>query len=681
MAESQTIKTTCPRDCYDACGISATLVDGKVAKVVGDADHPVSQGVLCGKCAIVYNGAWRDPAMRLSRPLKRTGRKGDGEFTPVSWGEALHDIAGRFRALADAGEGHRILHTHYTGTVGLIGGWYPIRLFNRLGATEVDPDTVCNKAGHAALELVFGNSLEGFDPRTIRDARTVLVWGANPSHSAPHQDKGWLKPAHDAGVKIIAVDPIAHGTAQDADLHLKIFPGTDAALAFAFLHVLQANDLIDSEFISRHVQGASDLSADIDAMTPALASELCGVPARLIEEAAISYGRGPSLLWLGQGVQRQPQGGNAFRALSALAAMSGNLAKPGAGLLYMNGPAMRGIDMTTLTGLAQNGVPSISHMDLAAKLEDRSGFKIFCNWNNNPAASSPEQGRLRNALKRDDLFHVAIDLFQTDTTAYADYVLPAASFLEFDDLVVPYFDLTLSAQVKVSEPPGEALPNQEIFRRLAAAIGYNDDRLFESDADLIERLLGQTPFAGTFRDLAAVGTVTLFPEPRIQFSNLQFSTPSGRIELSSERAVEMGLPRLPLPHADKRPADGRLRILSPASLWLMNSSYGNDKNIRRRLGEPKVLLHPNDASDRRIADGDRIVLVNEGGELTLTVAISEVTQPGVGIVHKGRWPNASTGDANINLLVRGRKSDIAESTTVHGTEVELKTVETMKAAE
>jgi anaerobic selenocysteine-containing dehydrogenase len=143
----------------------------------------------------------------------------------------------------------------------------------------------------------------------------------------------------------------------------------------------------------------------------------------------------------------------------------------------------------------------------------------------------------------------------------------------------------------------------------------------------------------------------------------------------------MGLPRSPLPHADERPASGRLRILSPASLWLMNSSYGNDKNIQRRLGEPKITLHPNDARDRKVADGDRIILANEGGELTLTVAISEITQPGVGIVHKGRWPNASTGDANINLLVRGRKSDIAESTTVHGTEVELKIVEMMKAAE
>src|SRR5882757_5942655 len=349
MAHSQTIKTTCPRDCYDACGISVTVNDDGIAKIVGDSDHAVSKGVLCGKCAIAYNGAWRDQSIRLGRPLKRVGSKGEGRFVPVSWDEALQDIAGRFRTFVDAGEGHRILHTHYTGTVGMIGGWFPIRLFNRMGATEVDPDTVCNKAGHAALELTFGNSLEGFDPRTAKDARTILIWGANPSHSAPHQNKGWIKTAHDAGSKIIVVDPLGHGTARAADMHLKLAPGTDAALAFAFLHVLRAARLVDEDFLAAHVDGADELLPAIEAMTPARAAALCGVSAELIEQAAVAYGTGPSLLWLGQGVQRQPQGGNIFRALAALVAFSGNLGKAGAGFLYMNGPGGRGIDMATLT--------------------------------------------------------------------------------------------------------------------------------------------------------------------------------------------------------------------------------------------------------------------------------------------------------------------------------------------
>jgi anaerobic selenocysteine-containing dehydrogenase len=673
MTNSVIVKTTCPRDCYDACGIAVVTRNGAIAKVLGDPEHAISQGTLCAKCAIAYNGAWRDAGLRLSQPLKRVGPKGAGEFVPISWDEALGEMATRLRGLIDSGRARSILHTHYTGTVGLIGGWFPIRLFNRMGATEVDPDTVCNKAGHVALELVFGNSLEGFDPRTVKDARTILVWGANPSHSAPHQNKGWLKKAQDAGAKVIAVDPIGHPTALAADLHLKLRPGSDAALVFGILNVMRTKNLIDDSFVEANVVGAAELMPSIESMTPSRAAELCGVPVDLIEAAAAAYAEGPSLLWLGQGVQRQPQGGNLFRALSALVAFSGNLGKAGAGFLYMNGPAHRGIDMTALMvpSLAHSGTGSISHMDLAATIEDPSKAQAFVNWNNNPAASSPNQARLRRALAREDLFHVAVDLFHTDTTAYADIVLPAASFLEFDDLVLSYFDLTLSAQVKAGDPPGAALSNQEIFRRLASTMGYDDAELFETDADLIARLLEATPYDGPFAELAKAGTVVLFPEPRIQFAELKFATPSGRIELASERAVEQGLPRVPVPHADDRPADGRLRILSPASLWLMNSSYGNDRLIQKRLGPPTVTLHPDDAAERGVAEGDHVVLANESGRLPLSVKISTIAQPGVGIVHKGRWPGASAGDANVNILVAGRKSDIAESTTVHGTEASL----------
>lgn len=667
------VKTTCPRDCYDACGIIVNKRNGEIANVLGDPDHPIARGALCGKCAIAYNGAWRDPALRLSTPLKRVGAKGRGEFAKISWHTALDEIATRLKDLMAQGQARAILHTHYTGTVGLLAGAFPDRFFNRIGATEVDPDTVCNKAGHMALELVFGNSLDGFDPRTARDSRAILIWGANPSHSAPHQDKYWLKKARAGGARIIVVDPIGHDTARAADIHLKLRPGSDAALAFALLHVLDARGVVDKRFLAAHAFGWEELMPAIRAMTPARAEELCGVSRELIEQAALAYGNGPSLLWLGQGGQRQPQGGNILRAVSALVAFTGNLGMKGAGFCYMNGSNGRGIDMAMVTApsLARSGIGSLSHMDLAATLEDSDRARAFINWNNNPAASSPEQGRLRRALERDDLFHVAIDLFHTDTTAYADIVLPAASFLEFDDLVLPYFDLTLSAQVKATDPPGDALPNSEIFRRLAAAMGFNDPELFESDDALIARLIAETPYRGSFADLAKAGTVTLFPEPRVQFADLVFATPSGKIELASARAEEQGLPRTALPHADPPPAKGSIRILSPASPWLMNSSYGNDKVIRRRLGPPTIMLHPDDAAANNLAEGESVLLVNESGELALAVALSDAAQPGMGIVHKGRWPGASPGDANVNALVSARKSDMAESTAVHGTHARL----------
>lgn len=677
MPKEQVVKTTCARDCYDACGIAVYKMGEVITKVLGDPEHAISRGKLCGKCAIAYNGAWRDAALRLSRPLRRTGAKGTHTFVEISWDDALAEIAERFRKIIDAGEARTILHTHYTGTVGLIGGSFPLRLFNRMGATEVDPDTVCNKAGHVALELTFGTSLEGFDPRTARNARTILIWGANPSHSAPHQDVVFVKEAARAGTKIILIDPIAHDTATSADIHLKLLPGTDAALAFAFLNVICGKRLVDQRFLDEHVLGAEELESAIESMPPARAEELCGVPADLIEAAATAYAMGPSLLWLGQGVQRQPKGGNVFRALSALVAFSGNLGKPGAGFLYMNGPGIRGVDMATVTmpQLARSGTKSISHMDLAPTLEDPQHARAFVNWNSNPAASSPEQSRLRKALQRKDLFHVAVELFHTDTTAYADIVLPAASFLESNDLVLPYFDLTLSAQVKTCEPPGEALSNHEIFRRLARAMGYNDSGLFESETEIIERLLAQTSYEGSFADLAEIGTTTLFAEPQLQFRDLKFATPSGRIELASDRAAALGLPRTPTPHADARPARGSVRIISPASAWQMNSSYGNDPVIRKRLGAPTVTLHPDDAAARGFSEGDTAVLVNDTGRLELAVTISRAAQPGVGIVYKGRWPSASAGDANVNVLVAGRKSDMGESTTVHSTVVRLERAE------
>ena len=242
MMAANTIRTTCPRDCYDACGVVVkTSADGTV-NVVGDPAHSVSRGALCGKCSIGYNGVWRDPSIRLTRPLKRVGPKGTGRFEPIDWDAALADIANRLNAIRDSDGAASILQTHYTGTCSLIAGTFPLRFFNSIGATEVDPDTVCNKAGHVALQLMYGESTRGFDPRTIDGSRCVMVWGANPSTSAPHVHQYWLS---ETAVPKIVVDPIRHETAAAADMHLQLYPGTDGALAFAMLHAIRAAGRID----------------------------------------------------------------------------------------------------------------------------------------------------------------------------------------------------------------------------------------------------------------------------------------------------------------------------------------------------------------------------------------------------------------------------------------------------
>jgi anaerobic selenocysteine-containing dehydrogenase len=667
-SEKTIVRTTCPRDCYDACGIAVVKRDGAITKVLGDPDHPVSRGSLCGKCALAYNGVWRDPGQRLQHPLRRVGHKGEGRFERVSWDDAIGDIAARLKRIVAASGPASIWHTHYTGTCSLIAGNFPSRFFNRLGASEVEPDSICNLAGHVALDLVYGNSYTGFDPRMAKDAGTILLWGCNPSASAPHAHKHWLP---ESGAKVVVVDPVRHATAAAADLHLQPFPGSDAALAFALLHVIRRDGLLDRRYLEEHALGWDEIEPKLEECTPAWGERVTGVPSALIEEAARLYGRGPSLLWLGQGLQRQPMGGNVMRACVLLPAATGNIGKPGAGFYYLNGSGRKGVDGDYLSAshLRRQPAHSLSHMDLAGSLADPERSRaLFC-WNINIAASNPDQRRLHQALRREDLLTVVVDLFQTDTADFADYVLPAASFLEFDDIVSSYFNLTLSAQAKAAEPMGDALPNQDIFRRLARAMGYDEPELYEPDETILDEICRQTGRTGGFAALKAKGTVQVFAEPLLQFADGKFPTPSGKIEIASARAEAMGLPRLPLPHADPRPAAGRLRLLSPSSAWAMNTSYGNDLKNREKIAGEGVTLHPADAESRGLVEGALARLANEEGEILLPVHLAARVPPGVALAAKGSWPKLDGQRRNINVLHAGRKADMGESTAVHGIEV------------
>ena len=674
MSGAQTgevILSTCPRDCYDSCGILVLKDQGAVRAVRGDPLHPVARGHLCGKCSTAYNREWLDPKKRLTRPLRRTGAKGSGEFAAVSWEVAIGEIARALEQIIARHGAPAILDVHYTGTISLLAGLAPMRFFHRLGSTEVLPDTICNMAGHVALRYLYGTSLEGFDPRMAQQARCILVWGANPHASAPHAHEHWLT---ETAAEVIVVDPVRTPTAAAADLHVQPFPGSDAALAFAVLKVMQRDGLIDEAYVARHVLGFEELAPVIERLSLERLAGLTRVPVALIERLAHLYAPGPSLLWLGQGLQRQRTGGNVMRACALLPALSGNLGKPGAGVLYLNGNLeQRGLDESYLAGphLARAPLPTLSHMDLAAALADPARSRGLIVWNMNPLASCPRQAQLRRALEREDLLTVVLDLFATDTTAYADYVLPAASFLEFDDLIAPYFQLALSAQVRAMAPPGDALPNLEIFRRLARALRFNEPELAESDASILATLLSRSGTGEDFASLARKGTIFVPPEPRIQFANGQFPTPSGRIEVASASAERDGLPRLPQCWTDAPPPPGRLRLLTPADAWLLNTSFGNVEQIGRRLGPALIGLNPADAAERGLEDGARARVRNACGELVLTVRITEEVARGVALSHKGRWLGGEARGANVNLLNPGDKSDMGESTAVHGVEVEV----------
>jgi anaerobic selenocysteine-containing dehydrogenase len=669
-ARDEVVLTTCPRDCYDTCGMWVHRRDGVVTAVRGNPAHAVTRGALCGKCSTAYNREWRDPQRRLSQPSRRVGAKGAGRFEPISWETAFAEIAERLHHIIASHGAPSILNAHYTGTISLLAGIAPLRFFHRLGATEVVPDTICNMAGHVALRYLYGSSVDGFDPRTAEDAACIVVWGANPHASAPHAHEYWLP---ESGATVVVVDPIRTPTAALADIHLQPFPGSDAALAFALLHVIQREGLIDAAFIAAHVQGWEELEPQLAACDPKWGAAVTGVPAELIEKVAVLYARGPSLLWLGQGLQRQTTGGNVMRACGVLPAATGNLCKPGAGFLYLNGNLrQRRIDENYLAGFhlaPPGGAPSISHMDFAAALEDPARSRALFVWNMNPLASCPQQARLRRALRREDLLTIALDLFATDSTQMADYVLPAASFLEFDDLIASYFQLTLSAQVKVMEPMGGALPNLEIFRRLARAMNYCEPELQESDAAILATLMQRSGLGLDFASLAKRGSIWVPERPAVQFADGVFATPSGRIEIASARAAADGHPRLPQAWSDARPAAGNLRLLSPAHAWLMNTSFGNVLQIENRIGEATIALHPADAAERRLAEGDSASVRNDCGSLSLKVTISDELPRGVALAHKGRWLSMDAASANVNVLNAGCKSDMGESTAVHSVEV------------
>jgi len=674
MSQSiEKIRSNCPRDCYDGCGIIIDKVDGEIQRVLGDPDHPVSRGRLCSKCALAYNGAWRDEKARLLYPMKRVGPKGEGKFERIDWQEALDTISTRLGKIIEEKGAQAILNTHYSGTLSLIALEFPMRFFNRLGCTDVSGDTICNAAGHVAWGLLFGESYVGFDPRTAKDSNCILVWGANPSHSAPHAHKHWLP---ESPAKVIVVDPVKTETAKQADLHLQPRPGSDAALAFSILHVLKRDGSFDEGFIEAHTQGAEEIAAFIESANPEWGEKITGVPAKYIEDAAAIYGRGPSLLWAGQGLQRQTTGGNVMRAVGLLPTMTGNVGKPGAGFCYLNmTPAVAGLDFEALEGanLARGESQSISHMDFAEELVDSGKYQALFSWNTNPVASVPNYEQFCEAMSREDLFTVAIDCFPTDTVDYADIVLPAASFLEFDDITFSYFHMLIGVQSKAQEAMGESLPNQEIFRRLSKAMGFEEKDLYETDESLIATMMTQIGLDFDFEEFKRKGHIAVGDEAIIFYEDLKFPTLSGKIEIASKQAEEQGLPRAPQPWADEPSTSGKLRLLTPASNWRMNDSYANDADIIKRSGPPSVTLHPDDAQRFNIMENDKVRLHNDSGEVELLAHIDDITTKGVALSYKGRWPKID-GHNHMNVLHKAEKSDMGESTSVHSTEVYISLV-------
>ncbi len=533
--------SVCPLDCPDTCSLSVAVEDDRIVEVRGSRANPYTAGVICAKVArdfpAIANGEGR-----LLAPLRRTGPKGEGRFERISWEEALDVIHARFTAVIAAHGPQAILPLNYAGPHGMLAcGSMDLRFFHKLGATLLDRKPLCGGIRTEAWLGTFG-PVPGIPPEQVGLSRLIIAWGNNVTWSNLHL-MPVINMARRRGGKLVVVDPKRTKVAEQADLHLALRPGTDVILAWAITNELERLGGLDHAFIERHVQGFEGYMERVRRVSLADAERITGVPRARIQEVAEWYhALSPAAISVGNGLERNQNGGSGIRAIFALPALAGKLGVPGGGLV--NGGSLafpKTMARLQRPDLARAGTRTLNIVDVGAHLLDPAlspPIKALFIYNHNPVIVHPDQNRLRRGLLREDLFTVGADVVMTDSMAYCDIVLPASSHFEYDDLYPAYGQHWLQRAEPVIRPRGESLPNTEIFRRLAARFGFDDPIFTAPDARLMDdamdasdpRLGGIRPSQlPTDRALA----MTWEGEPAVLFRNVFPGTPSGKVELAS----------------------------------------------------------------------------------------------------------------------------------------------------
>ncbi len=661
-ADPFTVRGACPHDCPDTCALVTTVKDGIATEVRGNPAHPMTAGVLCTKVSR-YAERTHHPE-RVVKPLRRTGPKGAGHFEPVGWDEALSEIAARLGAIA-ARDPQAILPYSYAGTMGLVQGEAMAgRFFHRLGASLLDR-TICAAAGGEALVHTLGAKV-GMRVEFFAESRLILIWGSNSIASNLHF---WrlAQQARRAGARLVCIDPRRTETAEKCDEHVQLQPGTDAALALAMMHELVVNDWLDHDYIARHTLGWEALRERALQWPPERAAAVCGVPVSQIRELARDYGTmSPAAIRLNYGMQRVRGGGNAVRAIACLPALTGAWRHRAGGLLLSNSgrfPARReALQRPDLLGERRPRTINMSTIgdDLLRSASPAFGPRIeaVIVYNSNPLAVAPDSGRVVQGFAREDLFTVVLEHFQTDTADYADYVLPATTQLEHWDIHGAYGHTDVLLNRPAIAPLGEALPNTEIFRRLASRMGYTDPCFSEDDESLC-----RTAFADVvdFERLLADGFAPL-PVHEAPFAQGGFSTPSGRCEFFSERLARRGMDGLPdhVPNYETPGSDTRypLAMISPPARHFLNSSFVNVKSLRDIEGEPVLEISAQDAATRGITSGRVVRVFNDRGDYHCKAIISDRARPGVVNGLGIWWRKLGPRGTNVNELTSQKLTDL-----------------------
>jgi anaerobic selenocysteine-containing dehydrogenase len=652
------------------------VADGQAARLVGDPTHPFTRGTLCAKVNHYLERVYHPD--RVLHPLKRVGPKGEGRFERISWDEALADIAGRWRAIVAESGAEAILPYSSAGVQGLIQmASIDRRLFGSMGCSALD-QTICGAVASAGLKATIGVG-SGIDPEEIVHSRFIVLWGTNTIVTNLHY---WpfVREAQSRGATVVVVDPIRTRTAEAADWHLAIRPGTDAMLALAMMHVIVRDGLVDEDYVSRHAVGYDALKARVSDYAPAGVADAVGLPAAEIERFARAYATTqPSLLRPLIGIEHHRNGAMQFRTIACLPVLTGAWRHRGGGLARSTHALhFAALDLAHLEmpHVHVPGVRALNMRDLGKDLCDQSlspPVRALMVYGANPVVSMPNQALIRQGLAREDLFTVVHDLFVTDTALYADYVLPATSQIEHLDLSPAWGHLYLALNRPAIAPRGESVSNTELFRRLAAALGRTEPWLFESDESMLRAALasGHPWLEGiTYERLWAEGHARLSrPEDWRPFANGGFPTASGKAELYSEALAGQGIDPLPAP-GDIARGSG-LQLISGKTLHYLNSGYGHMERHRRREGALWIEVHADDARDRGLVDGELVRVSSGRGEIRAVCRISDRVRPGLAWMPFGGLHDGAGARRSVNVLTAEEPTDWGGGSGLYDAFVEI----------
>ena len=669
------VRGACPHDCPDTCALLTTVENGVATRVQGNPDHPHTDGVLCTKVSRYTERSYHPE--RILTPLKRTGPKGSGQFAPVSWNEALAEITQRLGAIA-ARNPEAILPYSYAGTMGMVQGeGMDRRFFHRLGASQLDR-TIWASAGAEALVQTLGGKV-GMKVEFFAQAKLILIWGSNSIGSNLHFWR-YVQQAKRNGARLVCIDPRKTETADKCHEHIALRPGTDAALALALMHELIKNDWLDHDYITRHTLGWEQLRERALQWPPERAAEVCGVPAEQIRQLARDYGTTqPAAIRLNYGMQRVRGGGNAVRAVACLPALTGAWRHRAGGMLLSSSgqfPAQRAA--LQRPDLMPARTPRTLNMvqigdDLLREASPAFGPRVeaLVVYNSNPVAVAPDSGKVVQGFAREDLFTVVLEHFQTDTADYADFILPATTQLEHWDVHLAYGHTDVLLNRPAIAPLGQARSNAQIFRDLAARMGFTEPCFADSDEALCRQAFGD---AVDFALLETQGFATL-ALPDAPFAEGGFATPSGKCEFFSARLAAQGLDGLPdhLPNHELQGSSAHypLAMISPPARNFLNSTFVNVQSLRDIEGRPVLEIHPDDALARGIGDGAVVRVFNDRGSYRCHAAVSLRARPGVVNGLGIWWRKLGLDGTNVNQLTSQALTDMGRAPTFYDCLVEV----------